>query len=320
MNTTASQAPSHVARGAAYALLGFAVFALHDALIKSLLGYSVFQIVFFAMLFSFVPFSVSLALDKRIQNLRPVNPGWVALRTVCMVCTVSLAFYAFKTLPLSEVYALLFATPIVITVLAIPVLGERVRLFRWVSIAVGSIGVLVVLRPGGGELSTGHIAALLAVVFSATSAVATRRIGATERSATLILYPVLANVAFAGAILYFVYIPMPFVDLAKMAAVGVLAMAGQLAIISAYRSAPAAFVAPFQYSQMVWAVFYGFVWFGEQPDQQVFLGAAIIILSGLLIVFRESREGVSANRPYLRTRNVRAVSGAPMRPSEDEDD
>ena len=301
-----------IIQGSFYALTGFAVFALHDATIKSLVGYSVFQIIFFAVLFSYVPFSFSLAADKRARNLRPVNPGWLLLRTVCMVGSTAGAFFAFRALPLTQAYALLFATPIFITVLAIPILGETVRLKRWIAIGLGMVGVLIVLRPVGGQLGVGHLAALLAVICSSLTATITRRIGSTERSATLILYPLLANVVVAASMLYFVYSPMPFADLAKMAGIGMLGMLGQYLIITAYRAAPAAFVAPFQYSQMLWAIFYGYLWFGETPEVYVYIGASVIILAGLLIVWRESASGVSVNKPFLRTRNLRAVSAAPM--------
>ena len=93
-------------------------------------------------------------------------------------------------------------------------------------------------------------------------------------------------------------------------------MAGQYAIIRAYRAAPAALVAPFQYSQMLWAVLYGYFWFEEVPDPQVFVGAGIIILAGLLILWRESKPGVSSHRPFTRTRNLRATLAAPMQSSE----
>ena len=297
--------------GPAWALGGFALFALHDALVKSLAGYSAFQIVFFAVLFSYVPFSFSLAADPAPRNLRPVNPGWVALRSVCLAAVLVFAFTAFSLLELAQAYALMFSTPVVITILAVPVLGERVRLFRWIAISLGLVGVLVALGPTGGSLGLGHAAALAAVLCSATSAVITRRIAASERSLTLILYPLLANVVLSGGVLFFVYEPMPFVDLARMAAVGVLGMVAQFCIITAYRSAPAAHVAPCQYSQFLWAMLYGYFWFGEEPTSSVLAGGAIIIVAGLVIVWREASSGVSRNRPFLRTRNARPAP-APM--------
>ncbi len=303
-------------QAATFSLAGFAVLALHDALIKSLVGYSVFQIIFFAVLFSLVPFSLYIAADGGQGNLRPVQPFWVLLRSALMVGSAVFGFFAFRTLELAQAYALLFSMPVLVTLLAIPLLGERIRLIRGLAILLGLAGVLIVLRPGAIELGAGHLAALLAALCGAASGVITRRIGATERSATLILYPVIANILFTGMMLVFVYRPMPIVDLGKMAAIGVLAMAGQWLIIRAYRTAQAAFVAPFQYSQMLWAVFYGFVWFDEWPDRYVYAGAAVIIVSGLMIMWRESSSGVSRNRPLLRTRNLRPASAPPMKSSE----
>jgi S-adenosylmethionine uptake transporter len=236
-----------------------------------------------------------------------------------MAAVLVFAFTAFRTLPLTQVYAVLFATPLVITVLAVPVLGERVRVFRWFAVILGLVGVLIALRPARGELALGHLAALAAVLCSATSAVSTRKIAGSERTATLVLYPLLTNVVAAGGALWFVYQPMPLGDLAAMGAIGGLGMAGQVLIISAYRAAPAAFVAPFQYSQFLWAMLYGYVWFGETPDRWVMLGGAIVIVAGLLVVWRESRSGVSRYRPTLRTRNLRPISAPPMRPVESED-
>lgn len=317
--SSTSQAAGGARRGAVFALIGFGVFALHDALVKSLAGYSAFQIVFFAVLFSYVPFTFSLAADRRESNLRPVNPGWVALRSLCMAAVLVFAFTAFTLLELTQVYALIFSTPIVITLLAIPVLGEKVRMFRWFAIGLGLVGVLVALQPGEAELGLGHAAALAAVVCSATSAVSTRKIAGSERTATLILYPLLTNVVVSGAMLYLVYEPMPFFDLARMAAIGFLGMTGQLFIIRAYRSAPAAHVAPFQYSQLIWAMLYGHFWFGETPTPSVLAGAAIIVFAGLLIVWREASSGISRNRPFLRTRNVRPSPAPPMRPVESDE-
>ena len=98
---------------------------------------------------------------------------------------------------------------------------------------------------------------------------------------------------------------MPIADLGLMASVGLLATTGQLFMIAAFKSAPAALVAPFQYSQILWAVPFGFFLFGNIPDLWVLGGAAIIITSGLFVVWRESREDVSRTRPFLRVRNLR---------------
>jgi len=154
-------------KGALLALLAFAIFATHDVFVKTLgASYSPVQIVFFSVLLSFPLATVMLMRDAKPGNLVPRHPWWMALRTLAASATGISAFYAFTVLPLAQTYAILFAAPLLITVLAIPILGEKVRLRRWLAVLVGLSGVLVVLRPGSTDLTLGHAAALLAAVGS----------------------------------------------------------------------------------------------------------------------------------------------------------
>ena len=300
--------------GVGLALVGFAAFSMHDALVKSVGSVPTFQVVFFAVLFSFVPFSLFVALSRPERSFRPNLPGLVALR--CLFATTGLlcGFFAFGHLPLAEVYALMFSAPILITLLAIPVLGERVRAFRWFAIVLGMAGVLVVLRPEASTLSSGHLAALGAALSIALGAVVTRRIGGREHGLTLILYPMLCNVVVTGAGTAFVYEPMALGTLASIGAVGVLSVIGQSFVLEAYRRSEAQFVAPMQYSQMLWALVYGALVFDEPVDRTVLLGGAIIVLSGLLFVWRELV--ASVGRPVLSTRNLRVAGGPQAQPRE----
>ena len=296
-------------KGAGLALLGFAVFSLHDALTKSLDGLPVFQIVFFVVLFSFVPFTIWLALDATERSLRPRLPGLVALRCLFTVGGLLCVFQAFERLPLAEVYSLIFASPILITLLAIPILGEKVRLARWFAILLGLGGVMIVLRPGSASLSVDHLLALGGALCIASGAVVTRRIGSREHTVTLVIYPMLANMLVCGVALLFVYVPMSGEALLKCALIGLLSVVGQTLVIGAYRASEAQFVAPMQYSQMLWALIYGTTVFGESVDSTVLLGAAVIVLSGLLFIWRELTASIT--QPVLRTRNLR-VSGGPQ--------
>lgn len=296
--------------GVFLAVLAFGIFATHDALIKSLgAEYAVFQIIFFSVLFGFPPIALAMSADRAIDNFRPHHPWWLALRTGAQLIAQSCAFFAFTKLPLADVYAILFATPLLITILSVPMLGETVRLRRWVAIVIGLIGVLIVLRPGGTELTTGHLAALIAAVMSSLASIIVRKVGPDERSAVLVLYPLTASVIMMAILLPFVYTPMPVTDLGRMAIVGVLAFLGQFAIIAAYKAASATLVAPMQYSQILWATFFGVVFFNEVPDLGVALGASIIIGSGVYIVLRESTEAVSDEKPVLRSANLRYDTG-----------
>ena len=302
-------------RGLGFAFAAFGLFATHDAVIK-LLGaqFAVFQIIFFAMLFAFVPMSVMMLADRQVDNFRPHHPWLILIRSTTTVIAMSTAFYAFTVLPLAEVYALLFATPLLITAMSAWLLGEPVRGQRWAAVIVGLIGVLIVLRPGVTVITFGHICALIAAFCSALGSIIMRKIGGEERTAVMILYPMLSSILAMGLILPFVYVPMQIMDLGLSASVGVMSVFAQMMIIAAYRAAPAAVVAPTQYSQILWATAFGALFFNELPDMWVGVGAAIIIASGVFIVWRESRPSVSVRNPILRNPNPRYDAGPSPKP------
>jgi len=282
---------SRSTRAYGFALLSFVFFSTHDAIIKALgEGISVVQIVFFGSLFSLVPLSIVAWLDKESSGFMPRHPWLMALRTLLVLVSLTSAFYAFTVLPLSEVYALLFITPLLITAWSVPLLGEHVGLPRWMAVVVGLAGVLVVLRPGIVALELGHFAALTSALAASLAMVIMRKIGNQERSVVLMLFPALAAVVAMGAMLPSVFVPMSFGQVGALALVGVLFIGAQLCVITAYRLAPSvALIAPVQYTQILWATLYGALFFDEFPDIWVAVGAAIIIGSGLFVVWREAR-------------------------------
>lgn len=292
-------------KGALFALVAFASFSTHDTVVKSLGGsYSAFQIVFFSVLFGFPFVTIMLMRDETRGTLRPVHPWWMTLRTGSAVVTGASAFYAFAHLPLAQVYAILFSTPLMITVLAIPVLGERVRLRRWLAVFVGLIGVFIVVRPGGdSQLEAGHLAALLAAAGGAINSIVVRKIGQEERSVVLLLYPMMGNFVVMACFMPFYYIPMTAGDLGLVGIISFMAFVAMLFLIAAYRNGEAVIVAPMQYSQIIWASIFGFFFFGEILDRETIIGASVIIASGLYILLRESSSDASENTPVLRTRS-----------------
>ena len=293
-------------------LSAFAIFAVHDVVIKVLGGsYAAFQIVFFSVLMGFPLVTVMLLRDATVDSLRPKHPWWTLARTTAAVISGSCVFYAFSALPLAEVYAILFAMPLLITILAIPVLGEKVGFRRAIAVMVGLGGVLIVLQPGATELTLGHLAALGAAVFSSLASIIVRKIGRDERSVVLILYPMVANFILMAALMPIYYQPMPFQDLALTLLISALALLAMLCMISAYRKGEAAIVAPMQYSQILWATLFGWLFFAEHPKATTALGAAVIIASGLYIVLRENTSGASNTTPVLRTRTRMATGTSP---------
>lgn len=291
-------------RGALLALAAFGIYATHDVVVKFLGGsYSAFQIIFFSGLLGFPLVTIMLMGDRTDGNLIPKHPWWTAVRTVSAVLTGVGGFYAFSVLPLAQTYAILFAMPILITLLAIPILGEKIGLRRGIAIVVGLAGVIIVLRPGTVDLNLGHLAALTAATTGAMTSVIVRKIGNDERPVVLMLYPMVANFLVMGCALPFVYFPMPLFHFGALALMAALGITAGLLVIAAYRTAPAIIVAPMQYSQMLWAVLYGWLFFDEGLDLYTGIGAAVIIASGIYIVLREGTPQVSENRPVLENRS-----------------
>jgi S-adenosylmethionine uptake transporter len=206
-------------------------------------------------------------------------------------------------LPMSEAYPIFFASPLLITLFAIPMLGEKVGLHRGLAIIVGLAGVIVVLRPGQAHLGLGHLAAIAAAVIFAVNSVLVRMTGQSERSVVIMLYPMIANTLVSGIALPFVYKPLPIEHLGLLAAMSALGFIAGVIAIAAYRRAQAAIVAPMQYSQIIWATIFGITIFHEKTDLWTYVGTAIIIASGLYVVLREGTPTVSATKPVTETRS-----------------
>ena len=300
-------------KGAFFALLGFAIFATHDVVIKALgASFAPFQLVFFSTLFSFPLVTFMLMQDKTEGTLKPAHPWWSLARTIGATLNALAAFYAFSVLPLAETYALIFATPLVITVLSIPILGEKVGLHRWIAVLIGLAGVLVVLRPGSTELTMGHAAALSCAFLGGFVSIVVRKIGREERTVVLMLHPLVCNFVVMGGLMALNYKPMTLPELGGVGLISLFGFVAGILLILAYKASEAVVIAPMQYSQIIWASAFGYFLFDEKIDGVTVLGAGIIILSGLYILFRESKGGTSDNTPVLRNRS-RASSAASFR-------
>ena len=273
---------------AALALLSLTLYAIHDVIIKHLSAhYEVIEILFFATLFSFPLISAGMLTIRSVPSLRPNRPGLVAFRSLTMVIILFSAFYAFQNLQLAETYALLFTSPLIIAALSSPLLGEKVGISCWISIFCGFVGVLIVLQPNTSELSLGHVAALTASLLNSINNVVIRKLGTSEPPIILIIYPLAANMIAMSMLLPVVYRPIELVDLALTALLSVLALVGAFLNILAYRWGTAKIVAPMHYSQILWGILFGITLFGEYPSTSTMIGALVIILSGIYVVFHE---------------------------------
>ncbi|MEO0392517.1 MAG: DMT family transporter [Pseudomonadota bacterium] len=286
---------SHNLQGAIYGLIAFGVWATHDVFIKMLgAHYSSVQVLFITFVF-YMPLVIGMiVMDRTKGSLWPVYPGWMVTRSIATIVQGLGTFIAFAHLPLAHCYAILFAMPVFITLLAMPMLRESVGIHRWLAIIAGLIGILVVLRPGYAELSIGHGAALISALAGSLNSVITRKVGHAERMVVQVLYPSLAVLIATGMMVPFFFTPPSLGHIGLNGLIGVMSFVALLAILMAYRLGEAAVVAPMQYSQMLWALLYGYVIFSETLDLVTGLGASIVMASGLYILWRERQAGKAA--------------------------
>ena len=196
--------------------------------------------------------------------------------------------YALQTLPLTTAYSIFFVAPLLITALSVPLLGEKVGPRRWAAIAIGLLGVLVLLRPTGeGLRSWAALAVLVAALGYAVSAITVRVLGRTDSTASMMVW-LLALLAVGGGLLAWPqWVPIRSADAWVILGVGIAGALGQYAITEAFRIGEASQIAPLEYTALIWGVLLDISLWGVLPDAVTWLGAAIIIASGLYLLRRE---------------------------------
>ncbi len=281
---------SNPLRGAFLALASFCAYACSDVSIKALgQDLNSFQVMFFAAICT-LPFILGqIYMADRKASLKPALPGLTALRVVITLFGSGFVTYTFTHLPLAQCYAIFFTMPLMITVLAWPLLGEPIDPLRGVIILMGFGGVLYALQPATTHFQLAHLTAICGATTGALNSLILRKIGHREKSGVILLYPVLMQVVGAGLIMPFVWRPMSLHDFQIGLQMGALGLAGGLCIIAAYRVAPAIVVAPMQYSQILWASALGLIFWGERPSLTTAVGIGVIIAAGMLLLFTAGR-------------------------------
>ena len=288
------------------ALLAYAIWAWGDAITKSLGGgLPVFELVFFISLFGAVPILLNKPRGDRWRDFWRMKRPWVIqLRAVAGVLSGFCGVYAFTTIPLAEAYALIFLSPLFITLLSVLLLKEEVGPWRWFAVVAGFAGVLLVVRPGFRELHPGHLAAFSVAFLFALSMILLRSLAAHEKYTTLFGTGVIYNLLAYGIATAATGFVMPDTSqLVRLVLVGACSAAGQIILLRVARFAPANVVAPMHYSQIAWAVLLGAVFFSEYPHLLALIGLAVIAGAGLLTLVRERlRFGTVRWNPFIRNR------------------
>lgn len=262
----------------------------NDAMAKWLTAhYAPLQIVFMRNLFA-TPMIVAVVLaSSGWAALRTRHVGVHALRGVLLVCGAIAFFLGLRTLPLAEATSLFFAAPIFIAALSVPLLGEHVGWRRWTAVIVGFAGVLIIVRPGAAAFQPASLLVVGTALLYALAMLSTRWIDRSESVWTMMFYVVLFPMLFSGLIVSVQWQTPALAHLPVFAVMAVFGTLGMTLISQAFRLAPAAIVAPFDYTALIWASLLGWLMWNEVPGLWTYAGAAVIIASGIYIVIRETR-------------------------------
>ena len=274
-----------------YAMLAAAgLFSLMDTAMKLLSEtYPAMQVTALRALSSLPLVCLYLLYRGAFKNLLKVRWPLHCLRGALGVAMITLFAYGLKRLSLAEAYSLFFIAPLLITALSVFILKERVDLARWCAIAVGLGGVLVVLRPEGGEfLSLAGLAVLAAAACYAVSAITGRILSRSDASESMVFWLMIMMAAGGVALCWHDWVAIRREDWLLLAGLSVSGFLGQLAITEAFRSGKASSVAPFEYSALAWGMSLDWLLWRTLPDQYTLIGAAIIIASGIYLVRKEA--------------------------------
>lgn len=219
------------------------------------------------------------------------------LRAVLGIAMMAGFIYGLRTLPLTTTYAITYVAPLLVTAFAVPVLGEKVGPRRWTAIGIGLLGVLVILRPSGeGMFSSAGLAVLLAACCWAASALTVRLLARTDSAQTMVFWLMAMMGVGAGLLAAGQWQALRPADLWLVAGVGLAGSLAQIALTEAFRRGEASLVAPLEYTSLVWAVVLDVTLWGVLPDGVTWVGAAIVVVSGLYLLRRERvRAGASTS-------------------------
>jgi drug/metabolite transporter (DMT)-like permease len=290
-----------IRRGILYMIASVLVFATANAMVKYAEAvYPATQVVFFRCAFSLVPCLVLIATHGGFKVLRTRRlPEHIGRGVMQFLSTIAI-FIAFHLMPLADVAAITFSSPLFVTVLSIPALGEKVGPHRWAAVLLGFVGVLIMARPGAGSMSYGALLALANAALGASITIAMRRMTLTEPSTTLVSYQAIVTTALSVLALPFGWVTPDLFGALNLMAIGICSGVGQFLWTQAFRFAPAAVCAPFNYTSIIWAMGFGFFIWGDVPTPMLVLGAAVVASSGLYILYRETIRHAS-QRPNLAT-------------------
>lgn len=294
--------------GISLKILSALFFTMMSATLKILTArYPTGEVMFFRSAFAMIPLLLWLGLRGDLPNaLRTNNIFGHFKRGLFGAVSMFLGFAALFYLPLHDAIAIGYASPLMVVILAAILLKEKVRIYRWSAVAVGFVGVLIMLSPylsmGGLSAGLGNgptlgaILCLTGATLSAGAMIQVRRLTVTERTGAIVFYFTIFSAALALLTIPFGWHMPTGTDFALFVFAGFMGGVGQILLTECYRWADASVIAPFEYTTMIWALLFGWIVFSDLPTLTVVTGASIVAATGLFIVWREHRLGLLRKR------------------------
>jgi len=286
------QNPRERLRAITTMLAAVGMFAIMDALLKRLSAhYAPMQLAFLRCASSLVFVAVAVQWRRSWASVRPANPLLHLARGVLGILMLGGFVYAVRRLNLAQAYSLFLCAPLLMTALSVPLYGDRVPARRWLAIALGLSGVLVMLQPWGGGFGSlaGTAAAAGACVCYALSASAVRTLGRRNTTLSMAFWFLVLAGGGSGLLALQDWRPLVSADWIWLAGIGVSGSLGQLWLTDAFRRAPASVVGPFEYTAILWAFAIDWLFWAATPTGSLLLGASILIASGVYIILDERR-------------------------------
>jgi drug/metabolite transporter (DMT)-like permease len=290
--------------GIAYMALGVFVLSVMDTISKYAVGQlataQIIAIRSVMVLLLLVPFVIRAGGARALKTNRPLGH---LMRGLFGVGAMYCFFEALRLLPLATAIAIGFAAPLFMTAFSVPILKEKVGVHRWSAVAIGFAGVLVIVGPGvaDGEFGVGAVLALAAAVFYALAMTCVRWLASTESDLAMIVSQNVCMLTAGLVALPFVATPTPSHMWLVIFAMAVFVLLGQRLTFRAFRLAPVGAVAPFHYTELVWAAIFGWLFWREWPADNVWWGAAIVVGAGLYTIWRERVRAAERARAALAT-------------------
>jgi drug/metabolite transporter (DMT)-like permease len=273
-------------------IVAVAAFSGMDALLKVLAGsYPPMQVAVLRGMAS-LPFLLApIALSGRWRLLRPRRFPMHLLRGALQVLVLGCFIYAVRTLSLANVYAVFLSAPLLMTALAVPILKERTDARGWLVIVVGLIGVIIMVRPSAsGVVSLGSLAALIAALAYAVNGITVRLLTRTDSTASVVVWTITLMTTFSLMLALPDWVRLEPRHYRWLLLLGALAAVGSYGLTEAFRSAPAAVVSPLEYTALLWGILIDRLVWHVLPSMRVCCGGAVVIASGLYLIWRERRQ------------------------------